>query len=105
MLLDAGRDALDDFVGVTFVVDDVSVQVARRAQLELGRVGLLVLLDGDFAWHGEVFVFIPHQLNEVLQFLDFLRLHGWLAQIARQRPDSDSEWKSERYLPFCSLVP
>ena len=59
---------------MTFVVDDVSVQVARRAQLELGRVGLLVLLDGDFAWHGEVFVFIPHQLDEVLQFLDFLRL-------------------------------
>ena len=59
---------------MTFVVDDVSVQVARRAQLELGRVGLLVLLDGDFAWHGEVFVFIPHQLDEILQFLDFLRL-------------------------------
>ena len=74
MLLDVGRDALDDFVGMTFVVYDVSVQVAGRAQLELGGLPFLALLDGDFACAGEVLVLISHQLDEILQFLDLLRL-------------------------------
>ena len=75
MLLDVGRHRLDDLVGMAFVVHDVSVQVAGSAKLELCRVALLALLDGDFARAGEVLVFIPHQLDEILQFLDFLRLH------------------------------
>ena len=74
MLLDVGRHTLDDLVGVTLVAHDVSVQVAGRAELELRRVVLLVLLDGDFACVGEMLVLIPHQLDEIFQFLDFLRL-------------------------------
>ena len=76
MLLDVGGHRLDDLVGVALVVHDVSVQVAGSAQLELCRVALLALLDGDFARAGEVLVLIPHQLDEILQFLDFLWLHG-----------------------------
>ena len=83
MLLDVGRDTLDDLVGVAFVVNDVGVQVARSAQLELCRVALLVLLDGDFACGCKVFCLTSHQLDEVLQFLDFLRLQR------RQRLDDE----------------
>ena len=74
ILLDEGRHALNDFVGMSSVIHSVSVQVARCAQLELCRVALLAFLDGDFACVGEVLVFISHQLDEILQFLDFLWL-------------------------------
>ena len=74
ILLDEGRHALNDFVGVTTVVYSVGVQVAGGSQLELCRVALLAFLDGDFARIGEVLVFIPHQLDEILQILDFLWL-------------------------------
>ena len=74
ILLDEGRHALNDFVGMRPVVHGVGVQVARCSQLELCRVALLAFLDGDFARVGEVLVFIPHQLDEILKFLDFLWL-------------------------------
>lgn len=73
-LLDIGRNTLDDLVGVALITHGVRVQIARRAQLELCRVASLAFLDGNFARWGEMLVLIPHELDEFLQVLDFLRL-------------------------------
>jgi len=74
ILLDVGRNTLDDLVGVALITHGVRVQIARRAQLELCRVAPLAFLDGNFARWGEMLVLIPHKLDEFLQILDFLRL-------------------------------
>jgi hypothetical protein len=46
------------------------------SELELGDVGLLVLLDGDSVSGWQMLVISSHDLDEFLQVLDFLWLYS-----------------------------
>lgn len=74
LLLEVGRDALHDLLGLDGVVDLEREEVAGGAKLELGDGALLVLLDRDLLGLGEVLPLAAHDLNEFLQVLDFLGL-------------------------------
>ncbi len=75
LLLEVWWDALHDLLGLGGVIDLEGIQILGGAQLELGNCGLLVLLDSDLFGLGEVLFFSPHDLNELLQVFDFLRLY------------------------------
>ena len=68
-------NGLHDLLSLVLVVDLQSQQVLGGSQLELGGVGLLVLLDGDSVSIWEVLVISSHDLDEFLQVLDFLWLY------------------------------
>ena len=69
-----GWNGLHDLVGLHLVVDLQSQQLAWSSELELGGVGLLVLLDGDSVSRWKVLHVSSHDLDEFLQVLDFLWL-------------------------------
>ena len=72
--LEVGRDALRDLLSSVRVVNLEREEVLVRAQLELGERRLLVLLDSDLFRLGKVLTLMTHDLNEFLQFFDFLGL-------------------------------
>ena len=74
VLLEVWRNALHDLVGFGRVVDFERVEVLRSAQLELGDVGLLVLLDSDLIGLGKVLLLSSHDLDELFEVFDFLWL-------------------------------
>ena len=74
-LLEIGRDGLHDLVGLGPVIDGVRVEVARRAQLQLGHTSLFILLDCDLIGLREVRLFPSHHLDEFFQVFDFLGLY------------------------------
>jgi hypothetical protein len=58
------------------VINLKSEKVLWSSKLELGDVALLVLLDGDSVSLWKMLLLSSHDLDEVLQVLDFL----WLLQ-------------------------
>ena len=74
LLLEGRRDALHDLLGLDLVVDLESEEVARGSQLELCDTVSLVLLDSDLLSAGKVLLLSAHDLDELLQILDFLGL-------------------------------
>ncbi len=75
LLLESGRDALHDLLGLDLVVNLESEEVARGSQLELCDTVSLVLLDSDLLSAGKVLLLSAHDLDELLQILDFLGLN------------------------------
>jgi hypothetical protein len=69
-----GRNGLHDLFSLVLVVDLQGKQIPGGSQLELGGVGLSVLLDGDSVGLGQVLLLSSHDLDEFLQVLDFLWL-------------------------------
>jgi len=76
VFLEVGGNGLHDLLGLVFVVDHQSVEVSGGSELELSHIGSLVLLDSDLFGLGEVLLLSPHNLDELLQILDFLGLHS-----------------------------
>ena len=76
VLLEVWRNALHDFLSFGRVVDLEGVEVLGRAQLELGDVGLLVLLDSDLFSLGKVLLLSSHDLDELFEVFDFLGLEA-----------------------------
>ena len=74
LLLEVGRDGLHDLLGLDLVVDLEGVQVLGSAQLKLGELVLLVLLDSDLFGLGQVLALPAHDLDEFLQIFNLLRL-------------------------------
>ena len=74
LLLETGRDGLHDLVSLASVIDGVRVEVAGRAELQLGDTSLSVLLDCDLIGLGEALLLPPHHLDEFFQIFDFLGL-------------------------------
>ena len=73
--LEVGRDTLHNLLCLGLVIDLVGVDVLWRAEFQLSDRALLALLDCDlFCWR-KVFLLSPHDLDELLQILDFLGLH------------------------------
>lgn len=70
-----GRDGLHDLVGLDLVVDLKGEEVLGGSELELGDVGLLVLLDSDLLGTWKVLLLFSHNLDEFLQVLNFLGLY------------------------------
>ena len=66
---------MHDLIGLVLVINLQGQQVFWGSKLELGGVGLLVLLDGDSVSIWEVLVISSHDLDEFLQVLDFLWLY------------------------------
>jgi len=56
------------------VVNLESEEILWSSELELGNVALLVLLDGDSVSLWKMLLLSSHDLDEVLQVLDFLWL-------------------------------
>lgn len=52
----------------------MGVEIARRAQLQLGLLSLLALLDCNLLGLREVFLFPPHHLDKFFKIFDFLWL-------------------------------
>ena len=75
IFLEVRRDGLHDLLGLRLVVDLERVEEARSAQLELGDVGLLALLDGDLVSLGLAGLLLTHDANELFQIFDFLGLN------------------------------
>ena len=69
-----GWDRLHDLVSLDLVIDLEGEEVAGGSQLELCDAVSLVLLDGDLLSAGQVLLLSTHDLNELLQVLDFLGL-------------------------------
>ncbi len=69
-----GRNDLLDSLSLGLVVYFERVEIAGGSELELGDVGLLVLLDGNLLSLREVLLLSPHNLDEFFQILDFLGL-------------------------------
>ena len=81
VLLEVWRNALHDLVGFGRVVDFERVEVLGSAQLELGDVGLLVLLDSDLIGLGKVLLLSSHDLDELFEVFDFL----WLEECQNRK--------------------
>ena len=75
LLLEVGWNTLHDLLGLCLVVNGMSVQVAWSAELQLGDVILLSLLDCDLFCLREELLLSSHDLDELLQIFDFLWLH------------------------------
>ena len=76
LLLESGRDGLHNLLSLDLIIDLEGEEVARSSQLELSDPVSLVLLDSDLLSAGEVLLLSAHDLDELLQVLDLLRLHG-----------------------------
>ena len=74
LFLEVGRNGLHDLVGLGLVIDTVGVEVAGRAELQLGHTSLFILLDCDLIGLGKVCLLPPHHLDEFFQIFDFLGL-------------------------------
>ncbi len=75
LLLEGGRDGLHDFLSLDLVVDLKGEQVSGGSQLELCDAVSLVLLDSDLLSAGQALLLSTHDLDELLQILDFLGLY------------------------------
>lgn len=67
-------NGLHDFLCLLLVVNLKSEKVLWSSKLELGDIALLVLLDGDSVSLWKMLLLSSHDLDEVLQVLDFLWL-------------------------------
>ncbi len=74
LLLESGRDRLHDLLGLDLIVDLQGEQVSGGSQLELCDAVSLVLLDSDLLSAGQALLLSAHDLDELLQILDFLGL-------------------------------
>ena len=74
IFLEVRRDGLHDLLGLRLVIDFQGVEEARSAELELGDVGLLALLDGDLVGLGLAGLLLTHNADELFQIFDFLGL-------------------------------
>ena len=74
LLLEVRRDALHDLLRLGGIVNLQGVKVLRSAQLELGELVLLVLLDSDLFGLGQVLALPAHDLDEFLQIFNLLGL-------------------------------
>ena len=72
VLLEGGRDGLQDFISLDLVVDLHGQEVLRGPQLEFCDAVSLVLLDSDLLSHGEALVLPAENLDELLQILNLL---------------------------------
>lgn len=70
-----GRDGLHDLVGLDLIINLEGEEVLGGSELELGDVGLLVLLDSDLLGTWKVLLLFSHNLDEFLQVLNFLGLY------------------------------
>ena len=82
VLLECGRNGLHDFLSLDLIVDLESEQVSGGPELELCDAVSLVLLDSDPLSAGEVFLLSTHDLDELLQILDFLGLKARLVNLS-----------------------
>jgi hypothetical protein len=73
LLLEVRRDRLHDLLSSRDVVDHQSVEEFGGSELELGDRVLLVLLYSDLFRFREVLLLTTHDLDELLEVLDFLR--------------------------------
>ena len=74
---------MHDLIGLGGVVNLQGVEVLGGAQLELGELVLLVLLDSDLFGLGQVLALPTHDLNEFLQVLNLLGLNTKKSQKLR----------------------
>jgi len=74
-------NGLHDLLSLVLIVDLQSQQVLGGSQLELGGVGLLVLLDGDSVCVWKVLLLSSHDFDEFLEVLYFL----WLNKMCQQK--------------------
>lgn len=76
LLLEVGRNGLHNLLGSALLIDDQSVEVTRGSELELSDILIvpLVLLDSDLFGFREPVLLSAHDLDELLQILDFLGL-------------------------------
>ena len=74
LLLESGRDRLHDLLSLDLIVDLEGEQVSGCSQLELCDAVSLVLLDSDLLSAGQALLLSTHDLDELLQILDFLGL-------------------------------
>ena len=76
-------DALHDLLCLGRVIDFKCVQILRSPKLELGALVLFVFLDSDLFGLGKMLFFSPHDLDKLLQVLNFFWLHD---QIIKNLP-------------------
>ena len=81
LLLESRRDGLHDLLSLDLIVDLEGEEVARSSQLELSDPVSLVLFDSDLLSTRQVLLLSAHDLDELLQVLDLLRLHGHNASL------------------------
>lgn len=74
VLLEGWWDALHDLLSLGLVLNSVGVEVAWGAQLKLGFLRLLALLDGDLLSLWEVALLPSHHLDKFFKIFDFLWL-------------------------------
>ena len=74
-------NGLHDLLSIVLIVDLQSQQVLGGSQLELGGVGILVLLDGDSVCVWKVLLLSSHDFDEFLEVLYFL----WLNKMCQQK--------------------
>lgn len=74
VFLEVGRNGLHDLLSLVLVVDHQSVEVSGGSELEFSHVGPVVLLDSDLFGLREMLLLSSHDLDELLQILDFLGL-------------------------------
>ena len=77
---------MHDLVGLHLVVNLQSQELGWSSELELGGVGLLVLLDGDSVSRWKVLHVSSHDLDEFLQVLNFLWLYAHAISKSMQKP-------------------
>ena len=65
---------MHDFLSLLLIINLESKKVLWSSKLELCGVALLVLLDGDFAGFRKMLLLVSHDLDKILQVLDFLWL-------------------------------
>jgi hypothetical protein len=75
-LLEVWWDALHDLLSLGRVVNLKGVQILGGSELELGDRVSLVLLDSDLLGLGQVLALSSHDLDELLQVLNFLGLQN-----------------------------
>ena len=76
LLLEVWWDALHDLLSFGRVVNLESVKILGGSELELGDRGSLALLDSDLFGLGLVLALSSHDLDELLQVLNFLGLQS-----------------------------
>ena len=85
------------------------VQVAGRAELQLGDTRLLVLVDCDLSGTRQELLLLTHHLNELFQIFNFLRLQATKQnfQLTKLRPSSRRAKHLTRSMTyhFAFLVP
>ena len=81
LLLESGGNGLHDLLSLDLIVDLEGEEVARSSQLELSDPVSLVLFDSDLLSTRQVLLLSAHDLDELLQVLDLLRLHGQSASL------------------------